>query len=567
MRLGFHARGQFIDDSTDDSPHNDRIMVTPMVDLPPVRETLQELNTSRGGQSGLEKSQKYSILATSNKTIQGVDSPKQAQTPRMSLSHHSLSQKLRPREKLRLRGSISNLSYSSVLNNINLHELSPARHKNVKLDSEQELQLASKIQGRSLGLKLVPLTEISTQKPSVSSKASQIFDLIPGSSLKRRPTLPSTKVLDDGGIDVNTKKQLTPQLVKRTSFGSPHNGNPSEARSPIANFPVKAGESTAPVRRLESVRLVPSAKVAARIPIKPRLQNLMPALGDLEGRVSVIDNSPKDSLSKIESFGFDIENVPVDEYLGNTRRGSSASVSAHRNSLASASARSRHLKRSTFGTFIRSNTNGESIYQFVHEGQIPQFMESIAFDGTSGHPSATPKYSLFFQTPSDKIANPQKTRGLMKLDTIFDVEGELKKADMLKKYIESKLMLRNEVPGNSLGYVQPSRIMGNRSSQPKLSIYQPKVNLSKQESSSMIDDSNLTPSDPTRRDPQKRSEAHLSPQQPRRLELPKRQQSQESSHLNQSQLTSEPHVTMDNPLACFKNAFRRERQQPVPAPQ
>lgn len=566
MRLGFHARGQFIDDNTDDSPHNDRIMVTPMIDLPPVRETMQELNTSRGGQSCLERSQKFSILATSNKTIQGVGSPKQAQTPRMSLSHHSLTQKSRPRDKLRFRASISNLSNSSVLNNMNLNDLSPLGPQNVKPDSEHEWQQASKVQGRSLELKLVPLTEISTQKPSVTSKASNVFDLMPGSSLKLRPTIQSTKVFEDRGTESHLKKQFSPQLAKRTSFGSPNNGNPSAARSPLANFFVKAGESTAPVRRMESICLAPSTKVAAKIAVKPRLHHLLPALGDLEGRVSVIENSPKNSLSKIESFGFDVENVPVDEYLGNTRRGSSASVSAHRNSLASASVRSRNLKKSTFGTFIRSNTNGESIYQFVHEGQIPQFMESIAFDGTSGNPSTTPKYSLFFQTPSDKIANPPVARGFMKLDTIFDVEGELKKADLLKKYIETKLMLRKDVPANSLGYVHPSRIMGNRSSQPKLSIYQPKVNLSKQESSSMIDDSNLTPSDPTRRAPQKYSEAHLSPQQPKRLQLPMRQHSQESSHLNQSQLTSEPHVTMDNLPASFKNAFRWQRDQPAPAP-
>lgn len=566
MRLGFHARGQFIDDSSDDSPYNDRIMVTPMIDLPTVRETMQELNTSRGGQSGLERSQKFSILATSNKTIQGVGSPKQAQSPRQSLSHHSLSQKLRPRERLRLKGSITNLSYSSVLNDIDLRELSPTGIRNVKHESERESQLPSKVQGRNLGLNLVPITEISTQKPSSTSKASQVFDLIPGNSLKLRPTLQSTKVFEDGGIEMNNKKKFSPQLAKRTSFGSLNNSNPGAARSPLMNFLVKAGDSTAPVRRMESICLAPSSKVAARIAVKPRLQHLMPALGDLEGRVSVIDNSLKDSLSKIESFGFDVENVPVDQTFGKERRGSSASVSAHRNSLISASVRSRNLKKSTFGTFIRSNTNGESIYQFVHEGQIPQFMESIAFDCGSGHPSTTPKYSLFLNTPSDKIANPQVTRGYMKLDTIFDVEGELKKAHLLKKYIQTKLMMTRENPGNSLGYVQPSRIMGNRSSQPKLSIYQPKVNLSKQESSSMIDDSNLNPSDPTRRAPQKNSEAHLSPQQPRRMQLSRRQHSQESSHLNQSQLTSEPHVTLDNPPACFKNAFRREREQPVPAP-
>lgn len=566
MRLGFHARGQFIDDSTDSSPYNGRIMVTPMIDLPAVRETMQELNTTRGGQSCLERSEKISILPTSNKTIQGVGSPKEAQTPRQSLSHHSLSQKLRPRERLWLKGSLLNLSYSSVLNNMNLHDLSPDGHQIVKLDSEREFQLASKVQGRSLGLKLVPLTEISTQKPSSSSKASQVFDLMPGSSLKLRPTLQSTKVFEDGRAEVNTKKQFSPPLAKRTSFGSASNLNSSAVRSPLAKLLVKVGESTSPVRRMDNICLAPSTKITARMAVKPRLQHLMPALGDLEGRVSVIDNSLKGSLSKIESFGFDIENVPVNETFGNTRRGSSASVSAHRNSLASASVRTRNLKKSTLGTFIRSNTNGESIFQFVHEGQIPQFMESIAFDGTSGHPSTTPKYSLFFQTPSDKIANPHVTRGFMKLDTIFDVEGELKKADLLKKYIESKMMLRKEVPGNSLAYVQPSRIMGNRSSQPKLSIYQPKVNLSKQESSSMIDDSNLAPSDLTRRAPQKHSEAHLSPQQPRRLQLARRQLSQDSSRLNQSQLTSEPCVTMDNPPACFKNAFRRCREEPVPAP-
>lgn len=554
MRLGYHARGGFIDDSSDYSPCNDNIMVTPIVDLPPVRETMQELNTSRGAQSFLEKSHRFSILATSNKTIQDTRSPKQAQTPKQSQSYHSLSQKIRPRERLKLKAAMSNMSHSSVLNSINAHDQSPQIDKDFKLTLDREFLPGSNMQGRSLELKLVPSTEISTQKPSSVSKASQLFELARGNSLKLRPMLASSKAQDSGVTEMSPERPFRAKLVNQESFSTRIQATSSAVKSSQENFAAVVGESPS-VRKRDSICFAPRNKVASRIALKPRLEHLMPALGDLEGRVSVIDNSPKDTISKIESLGFDVENVPIEETLGNVRRGSSASASMHRNSLVSVSVRSRNIKKSTFGTFFRSNTNGDSIFQFVHEGPIPQFMESIAFEATSGQPSNTPKYSLFVQTPSDRIANPQIPRRTMKLDTIFDVEGELQNADLLKKYIETKMMLRKDPSGNNVANLPSNRNFSDRSQRPKLSIYQPKTNLSKQESSSMIDESNLTPSDP-RRVPQKHSETHLSPQPPRRLQLARRRPSQESSLISLGPLPSEPHVAPDNTPTCFKNVFR-----------
>lgn len=554
MRLGYHARGGFIDDSSDFSPCNGNIMVAPIVDLPTVRETMQELNFSKGMQSFLDKSQRFSILGASNKTIQDEMSPKQAQSPKKSQSYHSLSQKIRPRERLKLKAAMSNMSHSSVLNSINVHDQSPQIHKELKLTLDREFLPGSNMQGRSSELKLVPSTEISTQKPSSVSKASQLFEFNRGNSLKLRPVLASTKLQDSGLTEMSPERHFRAKPINQESFSTKLQPTPGAVNS-SQNFSAVAGEPTTPLRKKDSKRFAPRNKVASKIALKPRLEHLMPALGDLEGRVSVIDNSQKDTVSKIDSFGFDVENVPIEETLGNMRRGSSATVSVHRNSLVSVSVRSRNIKKSTFGTFYRSNTNGESTFQFVHEGPIPQFMDSVAFEATSGQPSNTPKYSLFIQTPSDSIANPQISRRIMKLDTIFDVEGELKNADLLKKYIETQIMLRKDHADRNVAHMPANRNFSNRSSKPKLSIYQQQANVSKQDSSSMIDESYLTPSGP-RRVPQKHSETHLSRQQPRRLQLYRRRPSQESSLISSGQLPSEPHAGSDHKPACFKNVFQ-----------
>ena len=547
MRLGTYVRGGFIDDSSEGSPCNQQVLIHHMDGLAPVRETMQELNTTRHGQSITEKSQAFSILGVSNKTIQGVKSPKQAQSPRESLRYQSLIHKTARSQKLSLKYAVSRSLHSSVLNNSMNEQGVDIACKLLELDTEKKAQ--GPVLGKDSSSKLVIPTETSTQKPASTPKGSDVFDFVGLQHvLKLKPSNKGNATVNFSS-SAGTRKQSSPILAKKPSVGLEDSPNSRIRSSQLVLQPSGSDGLSIPLRKVGSISFIRKPVVSSRrIAIKPKLQHLLPALGDLEGKLSNIDNSFRDTsnFSKVESF--DIENVPIDDkgYDGRNNRfmNSCASGSYHRNSIGSAH-RSRNLKKSTFGTFIKSQSNGDSIYQFVNDGQIPQFMESIAFDAQSGVPSTTPKYSLFAQSPSDQIANRTKPRALLKLDTVFDVEGELKNAVLLNKYIEAKMNL------------QRARVAAELSSQNIASRAEVKVNQPRSAGSGQqvnLDNTSFTGEPtpkqvPTLKSPKKAARNLLSPQSIHMRQAPHRQKSQDSSShltLNHSQLISEPHVTAGN---------------------